>query len=225
MLLIPQLSLPRNSYLRNPEETPLGRAIVGSSVDLMYEIGFEAFTFKKLAKAIQSTEASVYRYFSNKHQLLQYLQAWYWLWVLSLMKSRTTNVTDPAKRLRAAISVLIDSGKRDDTIPHINEPKLQKIVVIEGMKSDKTEGRAKIAQDPSLECYALVCDELSALIKSHTPRYKTPRTLATTLVFTAHRLLLLARQKNHSLDIRITDRSDGELSLFLENTLFAVLES
>ena len=47
----------------------------------MVEIGFESFTFKKLAAKIESTEASVYRYFENKHKLLIYLVSWYWNWV------------------------------------------------------------------------------------------------------------------------------------------------
>jgi AcrR family transcriptional regulator len=223
MFLIPHIKLPSTLYLRNPEETALGRGIVGTSVELMYEIGFEAFTFKKLAAEMKSTEASVYRYFSNKHQLLQYLIAWYWLWVLDLLKRRTLNVSDPAKCLRAAISVLVDSGKRDDTIPHIDEAKLQKITVIEGSKAGRSEGRAKVSEDPSFDCYRLVCDELCTHIKSYKPRYKTPRTLATTLVFTAHQLQHLARLKNNPIDIRMDDRDEKELSLYLETILFAVL--
>ena len=50
-------------YLRDPESSDLAKMIVKSSIDLIYEIGFEQFTFKKLALEIQTTEASVYRYF------------------------------------------------------------------------------------------------------------------------------------------------------------------
>jgi len=45
---------------------------------LIAEIGFEELNFKKLAIAMDSTEASVYRYFENKYKLLTYLVSWYW---------------------------------------------------------------------------------------------------------------------------------------------------
>ena len=56
-------------FLRDPQETELGRNIIRLSIKMMDEIGFEEFTFKKLAVKIKSTEASVYRYFDNKHKL------------------------------------------------------------------------------------------------------------------------------------------------------------
>ena len=60
-------------YLRDPEGTELGREIVKNAIDLIYELGFEGFTFKKLAIQIKTTEASIYRYFENKHRLLLYI--------------------------------------------------------------------------------------------------------------------------------------------------------
>ena len=57
-------------YQRDPQETVLGQKIIKHSIVLIDEIGFEAFNFKKLASCMKSTEASVYRYFENKHCLL-----------------------------------------------------------------------------------------------------------------------------------------------------------
>jgi hypothetical protein len=37
-------------FLRNPESSELGKLMVKKSIDLIYELGFEQFTFKKLAK-------------------------------------------------------------------------------------------------------------------------------------------------------------------------------
>ncbi|MBX7095326.1 MAG: TetR/AcrR family transcriptional regulator, partial [Flavobacteriales bacterium] len=81
MLLRPTIKLSDSHYLKNPEETELGRNIVGHSILMIEEMGIEQFTFKKLAEKIGSTEASVYRYFENKHQLLLYLISWYWTWL------------------------------------------------------------------------------------------------------------------------------------------------
>ena len=34
-------------YLRDPESSELGKKIIKHSIDLIYELGFESFTFKK----------------------------------------------------------------------------------------------------------------------------------------------------------------------------------
>jgi AcrR family transcriptional regulator len=53
-------------FLKDPEGSTIGKAIVAKSIDLIYDIGFEQFTFKKLAQEINTTEATIYRYFSSK---------------------------------------------------------------------------------------------------------------------------------------------------------------
>ena len=65
-----QLVLNDRYFLRDPLHTELGTKIVSQSILMIDQLGFEQFTFKKLAHAIGSTEASVYRYFDNKHRLL-----------------------------------------------------------------------------------------------------------------------------------------------------------
>jgi hypothetical protein len=49
-------------FLRNPEETVLGKKIVKHGLLLINKIGFEEFTFKKLSIEVETTEASVYRF-------------------------------------------------------------------------------------------------------------------------------------------------------------------
>ena len=68
-------------YLRDPQSTELGQRIVSKGIELIDGLGFEQFTFKKLAAQVNSTEPSIYRYFENKHRLLHYLTAWYWSWM------------------------------------------------------------------------------------------------------------------------------------------------
>jgi len=62
------------------------------------EFAFEFFTFKKLAEEINSTEASIYRYFENKHLLLLFLMNWYC--VSYFIKINTINVDDPKKNFK-----------------------------------------------------------------------------------------------------------------------------
>jgi AcrR family transcriptional regulator len=80
---------------------------------LIDKLGFERFTFKKLADALGSTEASVYRYFENKHRLLVYLVSWYWSWIHYRITYDTNNITDCRDRLRRVIAVLADSATYD----------------------------------------------------------------------------------------------------------------
>ena len=56
-----KISLNESIYLRDPQDSTLGRNIIKHSILLIDELGFEAFNFKKLAQKIGSTEPSVYR--------------------------------------------------------------------------------------------------------------------------------------------------------------------
>ena len=60
-------------FVKDPNSSDLGRRIIRHSIEMIHGIGFEAFTFKKLAQRINTSEPSVYRYFENKHKLLLYL--------------------------------------------------------------------------------------------------------------------------------------------------------
>ena len=75
-----KITLNDRLFLRNPEETELGKKIIQHAIVLIHQIGFESFTFKKLAFEIGTTEAGIYRYFENKHLLLIYIVDWYWAW-------------------------------------------------------------------------------------------------------------------------------------------------
>lgn len=85
-------------YLKDPQDSKLGKKIIQFSIEMIYEMGFESFNFKKLATKINSTEASIYRYFENKHLLLLYLVNWYWEWVNFLINSNTKNIEIPKKK-------------------------------------------------------------------------------------------------------------------------------
>ena len=55
-------------YIKDPQSSELGQKIIENGIILIDEIGFENFTFRRLALKIESTEASVYRYFENKQK-------------------------------------------------------------------------------------------------------------------------------------------------------------
>ena len=48
-------------FCKDPESSDLGRRIVGYGIEMIHELGYEAFTFKKLGSRINSNESSIYR--------------------------------------------------------------------------------------------------------------------------------------------------------------------
>ena len=95
-------------YLKNPEDSVLGKKIIKFSIDLIYKIGFENFTFKKLAMEIGTTEASVYRYFENKYRLLLYITNWYWFYINFIIDFRLQNIEDSVQKIKLIIEILTD---------------------------------------------------------------------------------------------------------------------
>jgi len=51
-----KFNLNERLFLKDPQDSELGKKIIKSSITLIDELGFEAFTFRKLAVAINSTE-------------------------------------------------------------------------------------------------------------------------------------------------------------------------
>ena len=126
-------------YVKDPESTELGKRIVSKSIELIEELGFEAFTFKKLGTAIGSPESSVYRYFESKHKLLLYLSSWYWAWIEYQLVFATHNISNANEKLDKAIEVVTRTVKEDSHFSHINEVVLNRIIVNENSKSYLTK--------------------------------------------------------------------------------------
>jgi len=120
---------------RDPQETELGKKIIEHSIVLIDSIGFEAFTFKKLAQKIGSTEKSIYRYFENKHLLLVFLTSWYWEWVKYLIDINIKNIESPTMKLKIAIKNLVIATAENPGNKYINENLLHKVVIQEGGKA------------------------------------------------------------------------------------------
>ena len=129
-----QIDVDEKFYLKSPTSSELGVKILSHSVAMIDEMGFEAFTFKKLAGRIGASEPSVYRYFESKHKLLLYLLSWYWNWMDYNIMLATQNVDAPEERLRIAIKLLSQSIRKDPNFAHIDEAALYNIVVAESSK-------------------------------------------------------------------------------------------
>ena len=220
------ISLNHKSYLREPESTELGRKIISESIVMIDKLGFEQFTFKKLAAEIGSTEASVYRYFENKHKLLVYLVSWYWAWVEYTITFHTHNIQDPRERLSLAVEILVQVGQDDDpNVAYIDERILHRIVVAESSKVYHTkEVDAENKEGYFLEIKAL-CHRLAQMVLDIAPAYPYPHALISTAMEAAHQQVYFSQHLPSLTEIKDSSRSVEETTKFLKHLLFAAVDS
>ena len=212
-------------YVRNPEESELGKKIVSESVSLIARIGFEEFTFKKLAIAIKSTEASIYRYFENKHKLLIYLISWYWAWLEYLIDYKTNNISDPEKKIKIIIKIIAETSSKDDpNSPHIDESLLHKIVVAESAKAYLTKNVDSENKAGLFANYQSLCKTISEIIKKINPSFPYPRAMASNLIETAHEQIFFSQHLPGLSDVPTTKTDYSHISDFLELIFFSTVK-
>jgi AcrR family transcriptional regulator len=186
MFLQIKLTIPNCTCLKDPQETKLGVSIMQNSIELIDEIGFEAFTFKKLAQKINSTEASVYRYFENKHQLLMFLYAWYWGKIEYQIHVETLHIEDAEEKLFKAIKMLIEKKNANDIYAFVDELKLKRIIENEGIKSILNKKVDDVNKNGAFDNYKNLVAKISGWIQEIIPNYPYSKMLVTTIVEGAH---------------------------------------
>lgn len=208
-------------YLKDPASSDLGKKIIQGSIELIYEIGFEAFTFRKLAKAISSTEASAYRYFESKHKLLVYLTSWYWSWLEYKLVFSIANVENPILRLERAIYTVTKQVEEDGNYAHINEIKLHQIVIAESSKAYLTKEVDEDNKIGSFAGYKQLVERISLIITEIKPKYKYPHMLVSTVIEGMHHQRYFAEHLP-----RLTDSVDGEdaITNFYQNMVLNTLK-
>lgn len=177
-----KLMINENVYLKDPESSALGKKILNESILLIKEIGFEAFTFKKLGQRIESNESSIYRYFENKHKLLVYLTSWYWSWMEYRLVFETANLTNPKDRLNKTIALFTEETKDDASTEHINEALLQQIIISDFTKTLLTKEVDEENRNGFFVIYKRVIHRISGIIKEVNSSYPYPDSLASTIV-------------------------------------------
>ncbi len=218
-----QIVLSEKLYLRDPEQTDLGRRIVDFSIKLIDELGFEKFTFKKLATAISSTEASIYRYFENKHKLLIYLVSWYWSWLEYLIDYQTHNIEDPKRRLQIAVQVLANAGTYDPNFSHIDENSLHRIVVAESSKAFLTKQVDGENEEGLFQGYKSLAGRLSQIIAAVNPAYPTPKALSLTVIEVSRKQIFFAQHIPSLTELTADNDDTGCIADFLESMVLGVV--
>ncbi len=195
-------------FLKYPESSELGKNIISGAIDLMEEIGFNDFNFKKLAVQINSTEASVYRYFENKNKLLLYLISWYWTWMEYRLVLATTNMSSPKDKLVKSVLLITQEICEDLKHSNINLRKLNNIVICESSKSFFTKEVDNENQKGAYITYKQFVERISEFVLEINPAYKYPHMLISTIIESAHHQRYFAAHLP-----RLTDVVDGEDSI------------
>jgi AcrR family transcriptional regulator len=208
-------------YLKDPASSDLGKRILQGSIDMIDDIGFEQFTFRKLAAQIGSTEASVYRYFESKHKLLLYLTSWYWGWLEYRLVFKLANVEPAEERLRRAVKLLTENIEEDGSIDYINEVKLNHIVIAESSKTYLTKDVDEENAEGVFAGYKKLVARVSEVIEEINPKFKYPHMLVSTVIEGSHQQRYFAEHLP-----KLTDIMEGEDAIvdFYTTLVFSTIE-
>lgn len=205
-------------YLRDPMATDIGRNIIIHGAPLFLEQGLESFTVKKLAVRAGTTEATVYKYFENKHRLLQYYFQLYWMWLEQQIKVFTAVLDSPVERLIKAVQIICEIPEVAADPGVVSKEDLRELVIAEGSKAYLThhvdEDNAKKLFAP----YKHLVAYIASIIKEVAPNEPFPKSLATTLVEMSHSLEFYRRHLPSLTDYP-GEQNPGGLKDFLTRVL------
>lgn len=210
-----------NLYVKNPAFTALGRKMVAASIELIDELGFEGFTFRKLAKEIETTEASVYRYFESKHQLLLFLINIYWGHLGKKIELLTRHEEDSKLRLEKSIRILLST--EDEPYFTIGDyKKLRHLVTQEASKVYLHKNVDAENKAGFFLLYKSVVKNLSDIVLEICPSYPFPNALVSTIIEGSFQQLFFAEHLP-----RLTNFKDNQLAIndFYLNMTFSILDN
>ncbi len=169
-------------FIKDPITSELGNKILNGSINLIDQLGFEHFTFKKLAKEIATTEASIYRYFENKNKLLLYLVNWYWGCIATRLLFETKNINSPEEKLKKAIHVLtgLPNPTKDSLLK--NEQKLKQLAINESSKVVITKEVDADNKSGIFSVYKSIVSSIVEIIKEINENYPYPNMLVSSMI-------------------------------------------
>ncbi len=210
-----KIALNEGLYIKDPQDSVLGRKIIKHSILLINDLGFEAFNFKKLAQEMNSTEASIYRYFENKHLLLLYLVSWYWEWVAYLIRINTLNIEDPKRKLEIIINSFVSASVDNPTTDYVDESKLQSVIIAEGMKAYRTKEVDEENGKGFFKNYKELINMVAGVISEINPTFEYPYALASNLFEMSNDHIYFAKHLPRLTEIKVDDNKYSEVEKML----------
>ena len=220
-----QITVNSDLYIRDPQDTKLGKKIIEHSIFLIDEIGLENFTFKKLADRIGSTEASIYRYFENKHLLLVYLLSWYWEWMKFRIDFNTMNISDPKEKLRIIIKTAVDSIRLSTPAEYIDRDALHRIVMSEGTKAYHIKEVDEENKKGFFLTYKSLSKKIADIILEANSSFPYPSALASTLLEMSNNHIFFAQHLPSLTDVSCKNNNlEAEVEELLSFFTFKLIE-
>ena len=216
MLIVSDIAIPEGLYLKDPLQSKLGRKILTHSIILMDEIGFESFTFKKLAQAMESNETSLYRYFENKHLLLIYLVVWYWNWVTYLIDYNTKNIENPNRKLDLIIENIVDATKENPSVEFINEKTLHRIMITESAKAYHTKSIDEENKHGFFQSYKKLIQKIADVILEIDTKFPYPHSFASNLFEMANNEIYFAQHLPRLTDVKVKNENYDQVVKLLK---------
>lgn len=216
-------NLNQNLYLRNPEQSDLGKKIVKNGIDMIFDIGFEGFTFKKLAIQIGTTEASLYRYFENKQKLLLYIINWYWHYIDFLIEFKLQNIIDPKLKIIEIIQILTNQKASENSGLDYNMNNLYQIVLTDSNKVYQVKNVSEVNQDQLYKPYKYLCSKIAAILKEFNPSYQYPVSLSSSMIEISHFHQYFTQYLPNLTDIKNNNSKNSTFD-FLDNLVFNILK-
>ncbi|MEO9965460.1 MAG: TetR/AcrR family transcriptional regulator [Reichenbachiella sp.] len=182
-------------FKKDPQSSDLGRKIVSDGIVVLDELGFEEFTFKKLAEQIDSTEASIYRYFKNKHKFLVYLSTYYWSWLEYVIEFETHHIDDSIVKFKRIIGIICHAEKFPDALdlPGVNISKLRSVI---DKESDKTYLNRQVDEINSkglFTGYKSLCAKIASVVEQINPEFQYPKALVSMIMEASHQQVFFAQ--------------------------------
>ncbi len=218
-----QIKINESIYSKDPCSSDLGKKIIQHSIEMIDELGFEAFTFAKLADKILCTEASIYRYFENKHRLLIYHLTWYWTWLDYSITISTANINSPEQRLKIALRLLTTPLAQESRIPQVDEAALYRIVIAESQKVYLTKQVDEENKEGMFLSYKRLCKKVAGIVKEINPDYRYPTALISTVVESSYDQRYFANHLPSLTEIPI-NQTDG-ITEYLTELVFKVIST
>ncbi len=219
-----RFELPEKLYLKDPQDSEYGQRLLDNAIDLMDELGFESFTFRKLAIRMSSSEVSIYRYFENKHLLLVYLNCWYWEWVTYLIDIQTMNVKDSSEKLNIALHHMIHASKESKLCDYINENMLFKVIMKESSKAYHISSIDEENKYGFFLPYKELVSRIAKIIEEINPQFRYAKSLGSTLFEMVNNQLYYAEHLPRLTSLNKNKRL-SELEAMVNHFAFAVVNN
>ena len=217
-----QITIDERVFTKDPSTSGIGKQIIQHSIDLIDTLGFEVFTFGKLAEKIGCTEASIYRYFENKHNLLIYHLTWYWRWLEYRLTLATANIKSPEERLKIAIGLLTSPLEQESRITQVDEAALYRIVIAESQKVYLTKKVDDDNKKGLFLSYKSLCKKAAGIVSEINPRYPYPTALISTIVESSYDQRYFAQHLPSLTEIG--KDQDDLITEFLTDLVFKVIK-